>query len=228
MTVLSPVAWLLPAILCGTATAPPTAELVDVTASDARLVLDMKYATADNFTGRQHYDVGRCLLRPAVAAQVHRAQDYLDHHHLGMRLVLKDCYRPVSIQRALYAAVAGTFRAGYVANPAGPTGSVHTYGAAVDVSLVNASGREVDMGTPFDYLGRLAQPRHEAEYLRAKKLTPRQVARRHMLRRAMVAAGFRTIPNEWWHFDAVQGEALRRRYTRLDVPLAAAAQAASH
>ena len=126
----------------------------------------------------------------------------------------------MSIQRELYAAVAGTPRAGYVANPDGPTGSVHTYGAAVDVSLMDVHGQEVDMGTPFDHVGRLAQPRYEAAYLRAKKLTRRQVAHRHMLRRALVAAGFRTIRNEWWHFDAVQGAALRRRYTRLDVPLA--------
>src|SRR5687768_17421750 len=89
-------------------------ELVDVTKLDSRLVLDIKYATTDNFTNRKLYPVARCLLRPEVAEMILRAQRWLDAHHAGHMLMLKDCYRPVSIQHVLWDAVKGTPQQGYV------------------------------------------------------------------------------------------------------------------
>lgn len=193
--------------------------LTDVGAADARMVLDIKYATADNFTGRQHYPIARCLLRPAVARQLRYAQDLLEAKHPGLRLMLKDCYRPVSIQRALYKSVAHTPKRRYVAAPHRPGGAVHTYGAAVDLTIVDARGVELDMGTPYDYLGPLAEPRKQAAFAAVGKLSPSHLAHRRMLSDVMQRAGFVPISNEWWHFDALQHKALRARYAPLDVAL---------
>lgn len=194
------------------------AALVDVTTLEPRLRLDIRYATPDNFTGKTLYPAARCLLRPAVAAQLVRAQRYLDERHPGTLLLVKDCYRPHAVQRLMWEIVRGTPQQGYVADPA--KGSVHNYGAAVDLTLAGPDGHEVDMGTPYDFFGKLAQPRHEAALLEAGKLTAVQVERRRLLRDAMVqGGGFQPIPNEWWHFDALRGKALRASYQILDVPL---------
>jgi D-alanyl-D-alanine dipeptidase len=111
---------------------------------------------------------------------------------------------------------------GYVAKPDDKRcgGSVHSYAAAVDATVADADGHELDMGTAYDYFGSLAGPRHEERFLLAGKLTHAQVAARHLLRDAMVQGGhFFSIPNEWWHFDASRGGKLCARYSRLDVPL---------
>ncbi len=204
-------------ILLAALAAPPT--LVDVSKLDERFRLDIKYATEDNFFGKKVYEHARCLLRPEVSAMVVKAQKYLDAHHAGYALLFKDCYRPNHVQHVLWDAVKGTSKAAYVANPNTKTGSIHSYGAAVDLTLVDASGKEVDMGTPYDHLGKLAEPRHEARFVREGKLTKAQVANRKILRDAMTkGGGFVIIRNEWWHFNAAPSKVIRKKYTRLDVP----------
>ncbi|RYF09142.1 MAG: peptidase M15D vanX D-ala-D-ala dipeptidase [Deltaproteobacteria bacterium] len=207
--------------LCGLGLAVAAAQpLVDAQAADPRLRLDMVYATAQNFVGERLYAEARCFLRPQVVAQLRRAQDRLVAQAPGLHLLLKDCYRPLSVQRRMWQAVRGTARAPYVANPQHPHGSVHTYGAAVDVTLCDARGQELDMGTSHDYLGPLAEPQLEDHYLRTGQLGRKQLRHRQQLRAAMLDGGnFRPIRREWWHFDALQGDTLRRSYARLDVSL---------
>ena len=190
--------------------------LVDVSTYDPRLTFDIRYATTANFTGIKLYPIARCLLRPEVAAMLKKAEDTLVAADFG--LLLKDCYRPISVQRRMWEVVQGTPQEPYVTNPNSKYGSVHNYGAAVDVTL-QKSGKEVDMGTPYDHLGKLAEPRHEADFLRTNQLTQSQVDNRKILRAAMLAAGFKSIQNEWWHFDALRGEALRKTYAPLDIAL---------
>lgn len=193
--------------------------LVDPTTLDPKIQIDIKYATEDNFTKVVLYPVARCLLRPEVAAKVVEAQAYLDAHHPGYVLLLKDCYRPVSVQKKMWEVVKDTPMRNYVANPYSKTGSVHNYGCAVDLTL-SKDRKEVDMGTPYDHLGKLAEPRHEERFLKEGELTAQQVAHRRVLRDAMTkGGGFKIIRNEWWHFDAYQGSDLRGRYSKLDVPL---------
>lgn len=202
----------------GVALFASSATLVDVTTVDSRFKLDIKYATADNFMGKVLYPAARCLLRPEVAESLRKAQAFLDERHPGYTLLLKDCYRPHSVQKAMWEVVKGTPKESYVANP--EAGSVHNFGAAVDLTLADANGAEVDMGTPYDFFGREAQPRHEAALVAEGKLSKDQVSHRRALRDAMVkGGGFLSIPNEWWHFDRVRGKALRARYRILDVPL---------
>lgn len=182
-------------------------------------LVDMAYFRADNFFGQKVYPVEVCALRASVAAKMVAAQRYLDTNHPGMRLLFKDCYRPDHVQHIMWKSVVGTPKSGYVADPNTATGSIHSYGAAVDVTLADREGKEVDMGTPHDFLGKLAEPRHEDRFVREGKLTDAQVKARRILRSAMVSAGMATIPNEWWHFNDGTAQQVRARYTRLDVPL---------
>jgi D-alanyl-D-alanine dipeptidase len=99
----------------------------------------------------------------------------------------------------------------YVANP--KWGSMHNYGAAVDITIVDEQGRRLDMGTPVDYFGRLAQPALEEKFLREGRLTPDQVRNRRLLREVMSDAGFLPISIEWWHFNAFEKSEVRSRYS---------------
>jgi D-alanyl-D-alanine dipeptidase len=196
--------------------------LIDVMAMSDRFLLDLRYATADNFFGQKVYPVARCLLRKSVAWRMVQAQAWLEKHHPGLRLMFKDCYRPDDVQWIMWAAVKGTPKAAYVANPETVTGSIHSYGGAVDLTLASADGQELDMGTPYDFLGKLAEPRHEERFLKEGKLTRAQVDHRRILREAMLSAGMHMLKNEWWHFNADTAAKVRKKYSRLNVPLESA------
>jgi D-alanyl-D-alanine dipeptidase len=187
--------------------APSRTALVDVAARIPDAVLDVRYATAANVTGQPLYPVARCLLLAPVAARLARVAERL--RSSGYRLVLYDCYRPLSVQRALWAAVP---RVGYVADPA--TGSHHNRGAAVDVSLADLGGRPVAMPTDFDAFGPNARAGATAG------LSMVVMRNRRRLREAMEAEGFAINPAEWWHFDAPEAAGA----PLLDVPLAEAAR----
>lgn len=196
--------------------------LVDVARLDPRFLFDIRYATHDNFFNTKVYPDARCVIRKEVGAKLVAAQAWLDQHHHGLRLLFKDCYRPNHVQFVLWDAVKGTPKAGYVADPNTRAGSMHSHAAAVDLTLADAAGKELDMGTPYDYLGRLAEPRHEKALLAAKKLTPEAVENRRVLREAMTQGGhMQAIPNEWWHFDDAPKAVVMKRYPKLDVPFSA-------
>ena len=196
------------------ASAPP---LVDVTAIDSRWGIDIKYATTDNFVHKRLYPVARCVVLAPVAQQLKKAQAYLDQNHGGFRLLFKDCYRPLSVQKQMWEVVKGTPQRKYVADP--KRGSIHNYGAAVDLTLADAAGAEVDMGTPYDSFTKRAQPRYEARFLRTGALTQKQVRMRRILRKAMKHGGFRGLRNEWWHFDGIPRRILKKHHRILDIPL---------
>jgi D-alanyl-D-alanine dipeptidase len=199
---------LLAALTLAAAPSPAgaAAALVDAAARLPDAVLDVRYATADNFTGRPIYPVARCLLLPEVAERLVRAAAALRRQ--GFRLVLHDCYRPLSVQRELWKALP---RRGWVADPA--TGSHHNRAAAVDLSLADLAGTPVEMPTGYDDFG----PRARAW---ATAGIPAR-ARRHRdaLRTAMTAAGFLVNPVEWWHFDAPGAAAQPLLDVPLDLPL---------
>jgi D-alanyl-D-alanine dipeptidase len=194
--------------------------LVDVQTVNPRWRIDMAYARDDNFTHQVLYPKARCLLRETVAKRLVKVQKHLDATHPGAVLLFKDCYRPKSVQLKMWDVVKNTPMAKYVANPYSVTGSVHNYGAAVDITLMSENGAEWDMGTPWDHLGPLAEPQLEPSFLEKKELSSKQVENRRVLRHAMVkVGGFYAIPHEWWHFDFLQGKRLREKYTILDLPL---------
>ena len=98
-----------------------------------------------------------------------------------------------------------------MSNPANG-GGLHNYGLAVDVSICNAKGDTLSMGTKIDYMGSLAHITNEEQMMRAGKLTKTAIQNRKLLRRVMEAAGFRCLSTEWWHFNYVSRATARKYY----------------
>ncbi len=189
---------------------------VDVARAVPDAFVDLMYARPDNFAGRVLYDSLRhAYLHPRAAEALQRARRELRRRAPGLRLMVKDAARPVSVQRAMFAAVRGTPKARYVANPA-RGGGVHNFGLAVDVTLCDSLGRELPMGTPVDHLGPEAHITAEAELLRRGAISRAELANRRLLRAVMTAAGFRTIRREWWHFELERRERAARLYPLID------------
>ena len=217
-----------PRALASVSSTDPTAQAASACASDGALELSrrgmvdvgilapevlvrLKYAVAGNFMGEAVYGADRaCWLLREAAAMIAAAQQELTRRRPGWRLLLGDCLRPRAVQRRMWALVVGTPRQRYVARP--DPGSMHNHGAAVDLGLADETGAALDMGTPFDHFGPLAQPRYEPRYLAEGKLTREQVANRQLLREVMTAAGWRGIRIEWWHFEAFPVREIRARF----------------
>jgi D-alanyl-D-alanine dipeptidase len=177
--------------------------LIDVSKLDSTLKIKLAYATTDNFTGINLYGVfNKCYLPKVVAKKLIAAQDSLKAKHPELSLLILDATRPRSVQQTMWDTCKFplNIKSRYLAKPSHT--SMHNYGAAIDLTLVDKFGKELDMGTPFDFFGNLAEPRMENYYLSQGKLSLTQIENRKILRRAMVSAGFISISNEWWHFDA--------------------------
>ncbi|SDB60749.1 D-alanyl-D-alanine dipeptidase [Desulfonatronum thiosulfatophilum] len=189
---------------------------VDVQNLDPSILVDLKYARDDNFMGASAYgDFTRAYLRPEPSKMLVRASAILQERHPDLRILVGDALRPRSIQHKMWKLVVGTSKQHYVANPF--AGSMHNYGAAVDVTLVNVrTGEKFDMGTPMDHFGPLSQPRLEEYYLQEGELTKEQIANRRILRSVMVDAGWHPLEIEWWHYDAFAKDVVRKKYSIIE------------
>ena len=178
------------------------------------IAIDLRYASADNFVGRDLYGSLDCaFLRREAAEGLARAVAWLAAQRPGHRLRVLDALRPQRVQEALWAKLAGTPLEQYLAHP--EVGSIHSFGMAVDVTLQDAASRECDMGTGFDDLSEASHPALDAEHLALGVLSAAQIAERGWLHAAMRAAGFVGIHSEWWHFDFGDRHAVRRQYARV-------------
>jgi D-alanyl-D-alanine dipeptidase len=176
--------------------------------------VDLRYAGPDNFVGRSVYGGLDCAwLRREAAEALVNASQWLARQRPGYRLLVLDALRPQRVQEALYAELAGTPLALYLAHP--ERGSIHSFGMAVDLTVLDPQGAEVDMGTGFDEMTLISHPDHEAEHLALGLLTAAQVTERGWLRAAMRQAGFHGISTEWWHFDFGDRVAVRRDLPRV-------------
>ncbi|MEI8327162.1 MAG: M15 family metallopeptidase, partial [Betaproteobacteria bacterium] len=138
----------------------------------------------------------------------------LRENHPTLTLRVLDALRPHRVQELLWQHLAGTPLRQYLADPA--RGSVHSFGMAVDVTLLDASGRELDMGTGFDDLSERSHPDLEEQHLAQGRLSQEQIAHRRILRSAMTGHGFHGIHSEWWHFDFGDKERVRQQYLRIE------------
>ncbi len=178
------------------------------------VAIELRYATADNFAGRDLYAPLDCAwLHRDAAAALAAAAGWLAARGTGHRLLVLDALRPQRVQEALWAALQGTPLLGYLAPP--ERGSIHSFGMAVDATLVDAGGVELDMGTGFDDLSERSHPALEQRFLASGELTAEQIGNRALLRAAMTHGGFHGISHEWWHFDCGDRVLVRRDYARV-------------
>ena len=171
--------------------APRSAQLVEVQKEIPNVVLEIRYATTNNFTGKILYPSAKCCLRRSTAEKLAKAQK--EFNALGFGLKIFDGYRPLSVQKKMWEVYP---HEGYVANP--KKGSRHNRGAAVDCTLVNLTNHvELAMPSGYDDFTLKANRDYAGG-------APDTIRNRDLLERVMVKNGFDGLPTEWWHFDDVQ------------------------
>lgn len=180
---------------------PSDTLLVSLKSLDSSFVLDIRYATKNNFTKQVLYPVATAKLRRIAAESLAAVQKELKVKKLGLKIF--DGYRPLSIQWKLWNIVPND---DYVANPA--KGSKHNRGAAVDVTIIDSLGNELEMPTPYDDFTERAWQTFE-------DLPEIQKQNRTLLKTVMMRHGFLPIKSEWWHFDFHGWE----QFSILDEPL---------
>jgi len=175
---------------------------------------DLRYASSNNFAGVVLYGGLDCAwLRVEAAAGLEDAAAWLAGRRPGWTLLVLDALRPQRVQEAIWKDVEGTPMQHYFAHPG--RGSIHSFGMAVDVTLLGPDGREADMGSGFDEMTPRSHPALHEQHLASGVLTPAQVQMRRWLADAMAHGGFHGLPNEWWHFDHGDRDRVRHELPRV-------------
>jgi D-alanyl-D-alanine dipeptidase len=169
---------------------------------DSSLTFDIRYATNNNFTKTKVYPTDICILRTNTANKLKKANDELKK--LGYRIKIYDAYRSVSVQRIFWNLVKDNR---YVANP-DKGGSIHNRGSAVDLTMVNTYGDEVEMPSEFDDFS-------EKAYRENINMSSKAKENLRILTEVMINSGFTTIGTEWWHFEDSEKE----KYSIVDIDL---------
>ncbi len=160
---------------------------VNLKAYGKDFVYDMKYATSDNFLKSKVYDCAECFLRLKTVKSLIEANDLF--MKMGYKIKIFDCYRPLDIQKKMWKIVPNP---SYVADPS--KGSIHNRGGAVDITLVDSQGKELEMGTPFDFFGIEASHNYSNFSQEIKE-------NRALLKKIMINKGFKSLDSEWWHYN---------------------------
>jgi zinc D-Ala-D-Ala dipeptidase len=163
--------------------------LVNIKSVDPSIAVELRYATSKNIAGHSFYSPKTpALVRPEVAERLARVQKFLRRYQYSLKIW--DAYRPPSVHAELWRAVA---RNAYVANPHLGAGSMHSWGVAVDVTLLDSDNRPASMPTDFDNFTPAAMWLYQGR-------DPAVHRHLHLLQVAMCNAGFYELPSEWWHF----------------------------
>lgn len=177
--------------------------------------VELRYGTSNNFMGKPVYEeFNVAFLHRLAADKLQRASEILGHENPGHCFLILDALRPRSIQRILWSYVVGSDQERYVANP--DRGGMHNYGCAVDLTVTDPSGKELDMGSGFDAFVPISQPQLEEQYLASGELSPIQIKNRLILRHAMTGGGFIQLRHEWWHYDAFPQTEVRERFAIIE------------
>ncbi|MGE6218230.1 M15 family metallopeptidase [Nubsella zeaxanthinifaciens] len=179
----------------------PNLALVDIKKAIPSVVLDIRYATKNNFMGQVMYQQASAFARKPVVEKLKLIQAELKKKGYGLKIF--DAYRPYAVTISFYEKASDK---NFVANPA--KGSKHNRGCAVDLSIIDLkTGKDVPMPTPYDSFEAAASP-HFAD------LPPNIIKNRDFLIRTMESNGFKVIYNEWWHFDFIGWQV----YDLMDIP----------
>ena len=186
--------------------------LLDIRTIDSSIQVDLVNSDpAKNFFRENFYGgLNKAYLRKKIAIKLSQAQKKLKKHHPNYSLLILDAARPRSVSKAMYEKMKGTKYDKFVANP--NKGSMHNYGVAVDITIVDQAGHELDMGFfPF----RKSTLEIYWQYAKMKlglNLTEEQIKNRKLLSSVMVGSGFIPLSYEWWHFDGMPKDTARTRY----------------
>lgn len=166
----------------------PNNELINLKTFIPKVVLDIRYATTNNFTKEQIYHYPMAYARKPVAISLKKAQEEFGKHGFGIKIF--DAYRPYAATMKFYEVYPDT---NFVASPY--RGSRHNRGCAIDMTLIDLkSGKELAMPTPYDSFVKAARPTFPVTDAEVKK-------NRTLLIEVMSKYGFRVNASEWWHFD---------------------------
>jgi beta-N-acetylhexosaminidase/D-alanyl-D-alanine dipeptidase len=185
--------------------------LLDVSKRVPDIVLDIRYATPNNFAKVAVYPAAKCLLRKSVSDRLGLVQKELKAMGLGLKVW--DCYRPFSVQERFWQLVPDEKYVGRpIRNAKGRPveGSKHNRGAAIDLTLVDRRGQELSMPTDYDDFS-------ERAHRTFLGVTPEQAFHSALLEVVMRKQGFIPFATEWWHFDGPGWQ----RYPLSDEPLTA-------
>ncbi len=189
--------------------------LVDVQTIDSTIQVELRYATVNNFMGAIMYDsIDRLYLQRDVALKLKKAQEILKKIHPTYSLLVYDGVRPLSVQQKMWDALDSipvAERGKFLSNP--KNGSIHNYGAAVDLTICDENGIPLDMGADYDDIRKIAYPSMEQVFLQKGELTQQHINNRKLLRSVMSQAGFYNIQTEWWHFNACSRDVAKKKYT---------------
>jgi D-alanyl-D-alanine dipeptidase len=202
--------------------AAPTLRVEDIAADPGFVRLhtlrgvrvDLRYVGSHNFAGRSLYGRLDCAwLRREAALGLEAAAHWLAARRHGWTILVLDALRPQRVQEAIWKDVEGTPAQHYFAHPG--RGSIHSFGMAVDVTLLGPGDAEADMGSGYDEMTPASHPALHEQLLASGVLQPAQVRLRQWLAEAMAHGGFHGIPNEWWHFDHGDRERVRDELPRV-------------
>ena len=185
---------------------------VNIREVDPSIHVSLMYGRADNFCGVVLYDdLKEAFLHPEAMAALKKAQAYLKQLRPDLSLKVYDAARPMHIQQKMWNKVKNTSMKIYVSNPA-HGGGLHNYGLAVDITLCDAKGDSLPMGTKIDHLGVAAHIDQESQLVAKGTISKRAQQNRQLLRQVMRYAGFKPLRTEWWHFNFKSRAEAKRLY----------------
>lgn len=189
---------------------------VDVQVFIPGIHVRLMYADSANFLHQVVYEgMTKAWLHPDAAKKLQQAEAILQEQFPEYSFLVYDAARPMEVQQKMWAVVRGTSKTYYVANPA-KGGGLHNYGMAVDLTLIDAQGKPLPMGSPVDYFGETSHTDAEDSLLEKGAITKEAYDNRRMLRAVMLQAGFRSVTSEWWHFNACSRAFAVKNYPLID------------
>lgn len=193
---------------------------IKITDSLPEILVDLKYSSDDNFLGFNFYgELQNAFVRYECYLKLEKAYKILQNQKPGYTFIIYDALRSVESQQLMWDSVKvePAKKHWYVANP--QKGSIHNFGMALDISIVNEFGEVLDMGTDFDYFGEKAYPSNTEKFYQNGELSEEQYKNRNLLMSVMAEAGFYISKTEWWHYDASSLDYAKSKYEIFSYPI---------